>query len=70
MCEGGAQQGCQTSFKIISRVINENEMNVQQRDKLLSELETFLGPGGSGVNGFPSNGLDTKSRDDFQPLFN
>jgi len=29
-----------------------------------------MGPGGSGINGFPSSGLDFKSRDDFQPLFN
>lgn len=27
MCEGGAQQGALTSFKIISQVINENENN-------------------------------------------
>jgi len=70
MCEGGVQQGVQTSFNIITEVIEQNELDFDRKGKLLKEVETFLGPNGSGINGFPSHGLDIKSRDEFQPLFN
>jgi hypothetical protein len=36
----------------------------------MQQIEVFMGPNGSGSNGFPSRGLDVKCRDDFQPLFN
>lgn len=65
MCEGGASQGVLTSYKIILDVISQNEPNVERQIKLKKEVDTFMGPGGSGINGFPSHGLDYKSRDDF-----
>ena len=51
-------------------VINQNELCPARKAKIQAELESFLGPNGSGQNGFPSQGLDVKSRDEFQPLFN
>ena len=54
----------------INDVINQNETNPVRKAKLQTELENFMGPNGSGDNGFPSHGLDVKSRDEFQPLFN
>ena len=36
---------------------------------MIKEVAKFMGPNGSGLNGFPRSGLDTKSRDDFKPLF-
>ena len=70
MCEGGAQKGVANSFEIIKDVINQNETNPARNAKLQSELVNFLGQNGSGENGFPSQGLDVKSRDEFQPIFN
>ncbi len=54
MCEGGAQQGVQTSFSIIADVIEQNERDLERKERLLKEVQAFLGPGGSGSNGFPS----------------
>jgi hypothetical protein len=51
-------------------VINKNEPHQERKQKLLTEIEKFMGTGGSANNGFPSGGLDYKNRDDFQPLFN
>ena len=70
MCEGGSQEGVQTSFKIIQAVILENEADLLRREKLQKEVELFLGAGGSASNGFPFQSLDIKSRDRFQAYFN
>jgi hypothetical protein len=70
MCEGGSQSGVQASFKIIMDVVNQHERNDERKAKITKEVENFLGPSGSGLNGFPITGLDMKNRDDFQPLFN
>ena len=70
MCEGGAQSGVHNSFKIIMEVVNQHERNAERKAKIIKEVENFLGPNGSGLNGFPSSGLETRNRDDFQPLFN
>ena len=69
MCEGGAQQGVQASYTIIAELVEQNERDLERKERLLKEVQAFLGPGGSGTNGFPSHGLDVKSREEFQPLF-
>jgi len=69
MCEGGVNQGVTVSYNIIMEVIDKNEQNPARKAKWKKEIDQFLGPGGSGTN-FPVRGLDTKSRDEFQPLYN
>jgi hypothetical protein len=70
MCQGGSTQGVQVSYEILCDVINKNEHQPERKQKLLTEIEKFMGPNGNASNGFPVAGLDNKSRDDFQPLFN
>ena len=65
MCEGGAQQGVQTSYKIIVEIVEQNERNPARKAKVITEIEKFLGPGGSGINGFPTSGLEVKQRENF-----
>lgn len=50
-------------------VIDQHEKNRLRKSIMMKEVEKFMGPKGSGLNGFPRNCLDMKSRDDFKPLF-
>lgn len=40
-------------------------MHQDRRQKLIDEIDTFMGKEGNASNGFPMAGLDNKSRDDF-----
>lgn len=70
MCEGGASSGIMNSYNIILDIVNTHETNKFRKLKISEEIDKFMGPNGSGLNGFPRSGLDSKSRDEFQPLFN
>lgn len=69
MCEGGAQQGVHTSYKIVVELIERNELNAVRKQQLVEAMDRFMGPGGSGSNGFPASCLDVRSRSSFAPLF-
>lgn len=70
MCEGGADSGIMNSYKIILDIVNIHETNKFRKTQIIAEVHKFMGPNGTGLNGFPRSTLDSKSRDDFQPLFN
>ena len=38
-------------------IVNQHERNADRRNKIAKEVENFMGPNGSGLNGFPSGGL-------------
>lgn len=69
MCEGGAQQGVHQSYKLIMEVVHEHERNQARKERVVKEIDAFLGPGGSANNGFPTTSLDTRSREQFQAIF-
>lgn len=69
MSQGG-NSNVSTSFDIICDVINRNESHQDRRMKLLQEVEKFMNPNGTSPQVFPISGLDYKSRDEFQPMFN
>ena len=69
MCEGGKESGEMSSYRIIMEIIEQHERNKQRKTTMMKEVQKFMGPNGSGLNGFPRTSLDTKSREEFRPLF-
>ena len=67
MVEGGAPQP-QNSLRHMMNVVQQNEFDEEQRNKVLQVLQVFLMPDGKAEN-FPADALDMRSRDKFQPLF-